>query len=58
MLSKLTGSVVWDGLASVVIGVVLAVVAFVLGRDTKNLLIGSSALPEERAALEQVFSRA
>jgi cation diffusion facilitator family transporter len=55
-LSALTGSVVWDGLASVLIGVVLAIVAFLLGRDTKNLLIGSSALPEEREALERVFA--
>jgi cation diffusion facilitator family transporter len=55
-LSALTGSVLWDGLASVLIGVVLAVVAFLLGRDTKNLLIGSSALPEEREALERVFA--
>jgi cation diffusion facilitator family transporter len=56
-LTQLTGSVVWDGAASVAIGIVLAFVAFLLGRDTKSLLIGSSALPEEREALERVFAQ-
>src|SRR4051812_963812 len=55
-LTEVTGSTVWDGAASVAIGVVLAVVAFMLGRDTKNLLIGSAALPEEREKLERVFT--
>jgi cation diffusion facilitator family transporter len=55
-LTAVTGSAIWDGLASVCIGVMLAVVAFFLGRDTKNLLIGSAALPEEREALERVFA--
>ena len=43
-----TGNQVYDGLASVLIGVLLAVVAVALGRDTKNLLIGEAATPEER----------
>jgi cation diffusion facilitator family transporter len=55
-LTELTGSVVYDGAASVAIGILLAIVAFLLGRDTKSLLIGSSALPEEREALERVFA--
>ncbi len=54
-LTELTGSVFWDGAASVAIGVLLAVVAFFLGRDTKQLLIGEGALPEEREAIERVF---
>jgi cation diffusion facilitator family transporter len=54
-LTELTGSVVWDGLASVLIGVLLAVVAFFLGRDTKDLLIGEGAQPEEREAIVRVF---
>jgi len=54
-LSALTDSSVYDGAASIAIGLVLAVVAFFLGRDTKNLLIGSSALPEERETLTRVF---
>jgi divalent metal cation (Fe/Co/Zn/Cd) transporter len=54
-LTELTGSVVWDGLASVLIGVLLAVVAFFLGRDSKDLLIGEGAQPEEREAIVRVF---
>jgi cation diffusion facilitator family transporter len=54
-LTELTGSTVFDGAASVCIGLLLAVVAFVLGRDTKALLIGEAALPEEREALARVF---
>ncbi len=54
-LTQLTGDAVYDGAASVLIGVLLAVVAFTLGRDSKGLLIGEGALPEEREALERVF---
>jgi cation diffusion facilitator family transporter len=54
-LTALTGSAVWDGAASIAIGVLLAAVAFALGRDTKGLLIGEGALPEEREAIVRVF---
>ena len=39
----LTGSVLWDGLASLLIGVLLAVVAYLLGRTNMRLLIGVQA---------------
>jgi cation diffusion facilitator family transporter len=55
-LTVITGDTLYDGAASVAIGVILAAIAFLLGRDTKALLIGESALPEERAALERVFA--
>jgi cation diffusion facilitator family transporter len=35
----------WDGVASIVIGAVLAVVAFVLGRTSRALLLGEAASP-------------
>jgi cation diffusion facilitator family transporter len=54
-LATVTENSVFDGAASVAIGLVLAVVAFFLGRDTKALLIGEAALPEEREALTRVF---
>ncbi|MFI2641885.1 cation diffusion facilitator family transporter [Streptomyces sp. NPDC018610] len=41
---QLTGSGVWDGVASVLIGLLLVVVAWVLGRANTELLIGR-ALP-------------
>jgi cation diffusion facilitator family transporter len=54
-LTLASGSPVWDGAASVLIGLLLAAVAFTLGRDTKDLLIGEAATPDERAALARVF---
>ncbi len=56
-LTQMTDSTVYDGAASIAIGLLLAVVALVLGRDTKRLLIGEAALPEEREALARVFRR-
>jgi cation diffusion facilitator family transporter len=55
-LTELTHRPVWDGVASIAIGLVLAGVAFGLGRDTKDLLIGEAALPEERERLEAVLA--
>lgn len=44
-LHHATGSSVWDGIASVIIGLLLAGVAFSLGSSNKALLIGRSAEP-------------
>jgi cation diffusion facilitator family transporter len=56
-LHQLTGQARWEGYASILIGAILAVVAFVLGRDTKALLLGEAALPEERETMRRVFAR-
>ncbi|GAA1603069.1 MULTISPECIES: cation diffusion facilitator family transporter [Kribbella] len=45
-LAVVTGQHVWDAAASIAIGVLLIVVAFVLGRDNKAMLIGR-ALPAD-----------
>ncbi|MBO0848741.1 MAG: cation transporter, partial [Pseudonocardia sp.] len=42
-LSQLTGSLVWDGAASLLIGLLLVVVAYLLVRTSMNLLIGRQA---------------
>jgi cation diffusion facilitator family transporter len=42
-LHQLTGSGFWDGLASLLIGLLLTGVAYVLGRTNKGLLIGRQA---------------
>ncbi|MFO0756441.1 MAG: cation diffusion facilitator family transporter [Byssovorax sp.] len=50
-LSALTGSGIWDAVGSIAIGVLLAVVATLIARDTHSLLIGERATPEmEREA--------
>jgi cation diffusion facilitator family transporter len=45
-LRQLTGSPVWDGGASIAIGVLLVILAVKLGMDSKDLLIGRAASPE------------
>ncbi|WP_019634605.1 cation diffusion facilitator family transporter [Actinomadura atramentaria] len=44
-LHQLTGSAVWDGVGSALIGVLLTAVALLLGRVNLNLLIGNQADP-------------
>jgi cation diffusion facilitator family transporter len=50
-LAQLTGDAFWDGVGSVLIGILLAVVAVVLGRANLSLLIGRSV---PRGVREQV----
>ena len=45
LLAQWTGNPFWDGAASVVIGVVLALTAFLLAYESKGLLIGERADP-------------
>ncbi|GHH68464.1 transporter [Streptosporangium violaceochromogenes] len=45
-LAVVTGDGVWDGVGTMAIGVLLAVIAIVLAIETKSLLIGESAGPE------------
>jgi cation diffusion facilitator family transporter len=55
-LSAITGNGVYDGLGTVCIGVLLVVIAVILATETKSLLLGESATPEDQrkiiAALE------
>jgi cation diffusion facilitator family transporter len=54
-LSQITGNTMWDPLASILIGVLLIGVAVSMARDTGSLLIGASARPEERSAIERIL---
>lgn len=50
-LAHWTGDPVWDGTASILIGVVLGVVAVLLARESKDLLIGERASPRLSEAI-------
>ena len=52
VLEQVTGDPVWDGLAAILIGVLLIVVATVLARANMSLLIGQSVSPHIRAELK------
>ena len=45
LLEHFTGMLFFDGLASILIGVLLAVTALFIGNETKSLIIGESADP-------------
>jgi cation diffusion facilitator family transporter len=60
-LEHVTGDPLWDGVSAIAIGLLLLVVAYVLARANKSLLIGQSASPrieqelrDEIAAMDHV----
>lgn len=53
LLAHFTEDPRWDAAGSIAIGVLLVVVAFVLGAEMKALLMGETASPENRALLLQ-----
>jgi cation diffusion facilitator family transporter len=56
--AQVTGNPFWDGMASIVIGVLLAIVALFLARENKKLLIGESARPALMTAIEEATREA
>ena len=54
-LHQVTGDELYDGLASLLIAALLAYIALVLGRDTKELLIGEAADPALRLGAYDVL---
>jgi cation diffusion facilitator family transporter len=50
-----SGGAFWDGLASITIGVILAIVAFVLARTSRGLLLGEAANPKDVAAITKAI---
>ncbi len=54
--TQVTGNPIFDGLASIGIGVILIVVAFQLGADSRGLLLGQAALPEDRQRLREIVA--
>jgi cation diffusion facilitator family transporter len=51
ILTDQTGTAVWDGLASIIIGLILIGVALVIAREMSALLVGESASRENRTAI-------
>jgi cation diffusion facilitator family transporter len=51
-LSQLTGEELWDGLASIAIGLLLLVVATILARSNVSLLVGQAVPRRARDAIE------
>ncbi|MGW1895291.1 cation diffusion facilitator family transporter [Streptomyces sp. NPDC002004] len=47
-----TGNGVWDGIGTLCIGTLLILIALVLAAETKSLLLGEAAGPEELARIE------
>jgi cation diffusion facilitator family transporter len=56
-LRQVTGSPVWDGGASIAIGVLLIVVAIRLGLDNRDYLIGRAAGPRELGAIREEIEK-
>lgn len=54
-LSELTGNEAWDAIASISIGVVLAIVAFMLGVQARRLLLGAATDLETRGKIDQTL---
>lgn len=56
VLTQLTGSHVYDGMASIGVGLVLIFVAFQLGTDSRHLLLGEAVPPEDEERLRKVIT--
>jgi divalent metal cation (Fe/Co/Zn/Cd) transporter len=54
-LTQATGHDGWDAGAAILVGCLLVVVAFELGRDTKGLLLGEAAPAAERQRLREAI---
>ena len=54
-LAAVTGDPVWDAVGTLAIGLLLAVVAAVLGFEMYSLLVGEAASPAEQAAIREAI---
>ncbi|MEV6591505.1 cation diffusion facilitator family transporter [Streptomyces acidicola] len=54
-LALLTGDGVWDGIGTLLIGILLILIAVVLALETKSLLLGEAAGAEEVAKIEKAL---
>jgi cation diffusion facilitator family transporter len=53
---QLTGDARWDGLAAILIGALLIGASVILARESRSLLLGEGATPEEREVIARVIA--
>ncbi|MFI7598706.1 cation diffusion facilitator family transporter [Actinoplanes sp. NPDC049681] len=56
VLTLVTGDGVWDGIGTAAIGLLLVAIAAILALETKSLLLGEGANPEDVAKIEQAIA--
>jgi cation diffusion facilitator family transporter len=54
-LTLITGDGIWDGIGTAAIGLLLVTIAIVLAIETKSLLLGEGASPEDVRTIEQAL---
>lgn len=54
-LQHLTGILIFDGIASIIIGLILCAVALFMGKETRSLLLGESADPQLIKKISNIF---
>ena len=55
VLTLITGNGVWDGIGTAAIGLLLVIIAFILAVETKSLLLGEGASPEDVRKIEKAI---
>lgn len=55
-LLQITGNAAYDGIASILIGILLIIVAIMLGRETRDLLLGASANQRTRSSIRSAIT--
>jgi len=58
LIADVTGNAVWDGIGTLSIGILLGLIAIILAIETKSLLIGEGALPEQSMRIENAITSA
>jgi cation diffusion facilitator family transporter len=57
VIQQVTGILIFDGIASIIIGIILCFVALFLGNETKSLLLGESADPKLLKNIMDIFEK-
>lgn len=56
LLTVITNNAVWDAIGTICIGVLLVLVAIVLGIETKSLLVGEGATPDDTVRIRNAIN--